>query len=178
MTSNPAPLKRLATKKKNTNEDQPPQIIKVEPKESKLKRLSDEQYKKRLEEQRQEKQRQAEEEEEERKKQEEEEERKKQAEEEEQEQEEEEEEQEEERSQGNRQEQTPKNADLVEYAPVLPEHTNGERSQGNRQTMPEIAFKFVMEIMPQLLEELERLKRYKATKKNINLKIPYGFNFD
>jgi hypothetical protein len=35
-----------------------------------------------------------------------------------------------------------------------------------------------MEIMPQLLEELERLKRYKGTKKNIHLKIPYGFNFD
>lgn len=68
-------------------------------------------------------------------------------------------------------EETVKNADLVEYAPGLPEITNG-------QTMPEMAFKFVMEIMPQLLEELERLKRYKGTKKNIHLKIPNGFNFD
>jgi hypothetical protein len=161
MTSNPAPLKRSATKKKIKNEEQPPQIIKVEPPESKLKRLSDEQYKQRLENQFKERQEEKKRQEEERKKQEEEEERKKQ---------EEQEEEQEERSQGNRQE-TAKNADLVEYAPVLPERTNGDK-------MPEIAFKFVMEIMPQLLEELERLKRYKGTKKNIHLKIPYGFNFE
>jgi len=153
MTSNPAPLKRSATKKKIKNEEQPPQIVKVEPPESKLKRLSDEQYKKRLEDQFKERQEEKKRQEEEREKQEEEEERKKQ------------EEQEEEP------EETAKNADLVEYAPILPERANGNK-------MPEIAFKFVMEIMPQLLEELERLKRYKGTKKNIHLKIPYGFNFE
>ena len=152
MTSNPAPLKRSATKKKIKNEEPQPQIIKVEPPESKLKRLSDEQYKKRLEDQFKERQEEKKRQEEERKKQE-------------------EEEEEQEEDQQEEPEETAKNADLVEYAPVLPERANGNK-------MPEIAFKFVMEIMPQLLEELERLKRYKGTKKNIHLKIPYGFNFE
>ena len=158
MTSNPTPPKRSATKKKIQKEEQPPQIIEAEPPATKLKRLSEEQYKKRLEEQFKERQEQKQRQEEERKKQEAEEERKKQ-------------EAEEERKKQEEEEEPAENADLVEYAPILPEKTNGEN-------MPEIVFKFVMEIMPQLIEEINRLKRYKGTKKNIHLKIPYGFNFD
>jgi len=162
MTSNPKPPKRTATKKKITNEEPQPQIIKVEQPESKLKRLSDEQYKQRLEEQFKERQ-------EEKKRQEERQEKQRQ----------EEQRQELERQEKQRQEQLNKQLaeereevlnDNIEYVPILPERSNG-------QMMPEIAFKFIMEVMPQFLEELQRAQKYKGSKKNIHLKIPNDFTF-
>jgi len=83
-----------------------------------------------------------------------------------------------------REEKRQEEEEFVEYAPTLPvratpratpaEPTNEEQNAN----IPDYIYKFVMETMGQLKEQLERVKKLKGYKQNINLKVPSDFKFE